>query len=103
MVGFVTAESVLRLWTPSGAHDWMVTDDAALRDALGRGNLERGPMAPDALTDMALLDRLDGTLSLIAPFDAGERPRLLARPFRMAPVTTTLPGRAIPSRRSKSG
>lgn len=88
IMGFVTAEEVVRLWTRGGCHEWLVTDTDvdSLRDVLGTGRVDREAMVPNAQTEMGILDRESGQLWLAAPYVADEPPPVIAGPFSLTRV-----------------
>lgn len=88
IMGFVTAEKVVRLWTRDGCHDRLVTDTDVdgLRDVLGTGRVDREAMVPNAQTEMGILDEESGQLWLAAPYGADEPPPVIAGPFSLTRV-----------------
>lgn len=87
IIGVVTAEGIVRIWTREGAQDWWLAEHRQLRGLLGGGRVDRELILPPASLEMVVIDPSESSLTVLAPYQPEEqRIFRLAPPFTIAPV-----------------
>lgn len=93
LIGLVTDEATVRVWTRRGFSDLQVAEPDRLRGLLGARRVDREPMLPGGLwAEMVLYDLEGRSLTVSAPFQPEDGqffplgPAFDVRPARTAPV-----------------
>jgi len=93
VIGLVTAEATVRVWTRRGAFDLAVAEPDRLRGLLGARRVDREPMLPGGLwAEMVLFDGEARSLTVSAPYQPED-----GRFFPLVPPFAVQPARTAPA------